>query len=84
MQARQVFLLASPSGRDVQAFFPLSDLYSGMEPAVAETLVTAWRRATTGRTPRHEPHLAENSAHRRPAATGTGRESLPDELARRA
>lgn len=54
-QARQVFLLASPTGRDVQAFFPLADLYSGMEPSVAETLIDAWRAADAPSKPRYEP-----------------------------
>ena len=47
VQARQVFLLASPSGHDVKQFFPLSDLFSGMEASTAETLVAAWRDSTT-------------------------------------
>jgi uncharacterized protein (DUF2336 family) len=84
-QARQVFLLASPLGLDVQAFFPLSDLYAGMEPEVAETLVEAWREAA-GPTPSgHEPHLADNSPLRR---TSTGEAARPirqaDERAKRA
>ena len=83
VQAQQVFLLASPTGRNVQAFFPLSDLYSGMEPALAETVVAAWREATARRTPRHEPHLAENGGHRRPAPE-IRRQDMPDENARRA
>lgn len=83
VQAQQVFLLASPTGRNVQAFFPLSDLYSGMEPALAETVVAAWREATARRTPRHEPHLAENGGHRRPAPE-IRRQDVPDEAARRA
>ena len=43
--ARQVFLMMSPVGRDVARFFPLSDFHSGMEPVVAEALVSQWREA---------------------------------------
>ncbi len=68
-QARQVFLLASPSGRDVQAFFPLSDLYAGMEPGVAETMIEAWRDAGTLKRIGHEQHLAENGDRRRSTAS---------------
>lgn len=72
-QARQVFLLVCPSGRDVQAFFPLSDLYGGMEPAVAETLVSAWRgdEAVPGKADVYQPHLADNSEVRRTAAVAS-------------
>jgi hypothetical protein len=84
-QARQVFLLASPLGRDVAAFFPLSDLYAGMEPEVAETLVEAWREAAAPAASGHEPHLADNSPHRR---SSTGEATRPagqtDERAKRA
>ena len=65
IQARQVFLLASPTGRDVQSFFPLSDLYAGMEHFVAETLVAAWRESLTTQNAGHRPHLADNAEHRR-------------------
>ncbi len=76
MQAQQVFLLASPSGREVQSFFPLSDLYAGMEPDVAETLVGAWREAATIGKTDHEPHLAENGerAARRRLLSRNGRQ----------
>jgi Uncharacterised protein conserved in bacteria (DUF2336) len=86
VQARQVFLLVSPSGRDVQAFFPLSDLYGGMEPAVAETLVAAWRDAALTGNEGHEPHFADNSAVRRPAAPQPARQGVqtPEEDAKRA
>jgi hypothetical protein len=79
IQAQQVFLLASPSGRNVQTFFPLTDLYAGMEPYVAETIVLGWRDATTAREVRHEPHLAENGDRRRPAtaAEATRRAEQP-------
>ncbi len=84
-QARQVFLLASPLGRDVQAFFPLSDLYAGMEPEVAETLVEAWREGAAPAPSGYEPHLAENSTVRRPAASEAARPAAPsDERAKRA
>ncbi|CAN5366167.1 DUF2336 domain-containing protein [soil metagenome] len=87
IQAQQVFLLASPVGRDVQAFFPLTDLFAGMEASTAETLCEAWRLAATERKTRHEPHLAENGDRRR---TGAAIEAarppvaLPQEQARRA
>ena len=84
VQARQVFLLASPSGRDVHGFFPLSDLYAGMEPTVAAALVAAWRDASLGRTPRHEPHLADNGERRGSAPTAAGRPGLPEQQVRRA
>lgn len=64
-QARQVFLLASPTGRDVHTFFPLSDLYSGMEPEVAETLVGAWRESLRRRPAGHQAHFAPNGDRRR-------------------
>jgi hypothetical protein len=84
VQARQVFLLASPSGRDVHGFFPLSDLYAGMEPTVAATLVAAWRDASAGRTPHHEPHLAENGERRSSTPAAAGRPGLPEQHVRRA
>ena len=68
IQARQVFLLASPSGRDVKSFFPLSDLFAGMEPPVAETLIDAWRAATAPGKAKYEPLMAENGDRRRSAA----------------
>jgi uncharacterized protein (DUF2336 family) len=86
VQAQQVFLLASPSGREVQSFFPLSDLYSGMEPTVAETLIEAWRDSATMGKPIYEPHLAENGERRHGAAVETPRQTtqLPDEQSKRA
>ncbi len=67
VQAQQVFLLASPTvGRDVTAFFRLTDLYAGMESVVAETLVEAWQGAAVEPAiPRHEPLFAENGQLRR-------------------
>jgi len=76
VQARQVFLLVSPSGRDVQAFFPLSDLYGGMEPTVAETLVAAWRDAARPGHEGQEPHFGDNSTIRRPAASQPTRQGI--------
>lgn len=84
VQACQVFLLASPSGRDVHGFFPLSDLYAGMEPTVAATLVASWRDASVGRTPHHEPHLAENGERMGSATATAGQPSLPEQQVRRA
>lgn len=45
VQARQVFLLASPAGRDVQTFFPLAEMYSALEVDAAEALIGSWRGA---------------------------------------
>ena len=86
VQAQQVFLLASPSGREVQSFFPLSDLYAGMEPEVAETLIETWRGATAGGKPKYEAHLAENGDRRRSAIAEPSRQptQTPDEQAKRA
>lgn len=66
-QARQVFLLASPSGKDVHAFFPLADLYAGMEVSVAETMIEGWRGSTLA-APRHDA-LVEPPRERRDATT---------------
>ncbi len=65
LQAQQIFLMASPIGRDVQAFFPLTDLYAGMDHSTAETLCEAWRIVTAERKAGHEPYLAENAERRR-------------------
>jgi hypothetical protein len=84
-QARQVFLLASPPGRDVATFFPLSDLYAGMEPEVAETLVEAWREAAAPAPSGHEPHLADNGSPRRPSSGEAARPAEQrDDRAKRA
>ena len=85
-QAQQVFLMASPAGRDVLAFFPLTDLYAGMDHSTAETLCEAWRIVTAERRAGHEPYLAENADRRRgtmgtPARTG---ETDREDQARRA
>jgi hypothetical protein len=77
VQAQQVLLLATPTvGFDVNLFFRLTDLYAGMEKWIAEILVDAWRDNEARPAPRHEPHLAENGARRRPAAA----ERTPDRL----
>jgi len=65
LQAQQVFLMASPVGRDVQAFYPLTDLFAGMDHSTAETLCEAWRIVTAERKAGHEPYLAENADRRR-------------------
>jgi hypothetical protein len=77
VQAQQVFLLASPTGRDVSAFFRLADLYAGMETVVAETLVEAWRGDIQTSPLRHEPLFAENGQLRRPSVTEQSRDRLP-------
>jgi hypothetical protein len=75
VQVQQVFLLASPKvGRDVTAFFRLADLYAGMEPVVAETLIEAWRDGADSAHPRHEPLFAENGRIRRPGVADQPRE----------
>ena len=86
VQAQQVFLLASPSGREVKSFFPLSDLFAGMEPSVAETLIDAWRAATAPGKAKYEPLLAENGDRRRSAAVEAPRQATAkgDEAAKRA
>ena len=69
-----------------QAFFPLSDLYAGMEPAVAETLCEAWRDGASRTASRGTSRiLAENGDRRRggasrsrPARQRRGRPSRPD------
>jgi hypothetical protein len=67
IQAQQVLLLGTPSiGRDVNAFFRLTDIYAGMESWVAEILLDAWRNPAAAQ-PRHEPYFAENTLRRQPA-----------------
>jgi uncharacterized protein (DUF2336 family) len=86
VQARQVFLLASPSGRDVSAFFPLAELYAGMEPEVAETMIEAWRSGSTAVAPRHEA-IVEAPRERHSAQATNVAAPAParkDESARRA
>ncbi len=57
VQAQQVFLLSTPSGRDTAAFFALADLYSGMEATVAETICETWRLTAMGRKVGHVPYV---------------------------
>jgi hypothetical protein len=84
IQAQQVLLLATPViGKDVRAYFRLTDVYAAMESSVAEILVSAWRGdvATHGR--RHAPIFADNGIRRstpaierqrdKPAQPATGR-----------
>ena len=79
IQAQQVFLTASPVGRDVQAFFPLTDLFAGMEYATAETLCEAWRIVTAERKAGHQPYLADNADRRRGTmGTPTRTEQAPE------
>jgi hypothetical protein len=86
IQAQQVFLTASPVGRDVRAFFPLTDLFAGMDHSTAETLCEAWRIVTAERKAGYQPYLAEN-ADRRRGAIGTparGEQAEREDGARRA
>lgn len=86
IQAQQVFLMASPAGSDVQAFFPLADLYAGMDHATAEVLCEAWRIVMAERKAPHEPFMAENGDRRR-GAVGTSahiEEANREERTRRA
>lgn len=86
VQAQQVLLLVAPSGRDVKSFFPLSDLYAGMEPEVAETLVAAWRSAAASAKETYEPHFAPNGERHRPSGVDAARPSIatPQDQAKRA
>lgn len=59
VQAQQVMLLASPVGRDPKAFFLLCDVFAGMEPTVAETLVETWVSGPAAAKPRHQPVFAD-------------------------
>ncbi len=83
-QAQQVFLLASPVGRNVQAFFPLTDLYAGMEQSTAQTLCDAWRLSASVAGPatsRISPRMASAAAA---ARTNRPRRDEGEDLARRA
>ncbi len=86
IQAQQVFLTASPVGRDVQAFFPLTDLYAGMDHSTAETLCEAWRIVTAQRKAGYQPYLAETTERRRGTAATPARteQAARDDQARRA
>ena len=86
IQAQQVFLMASPVGSDVQAFFPLTDLYAGMDHATAQVLCEAWRIVMAERKAAHEPFMAENGDRRRGAADAAARveDANREDRARRA
>jgi hypothetical protein len=77
--ARQILLLANPAvGRVVESFFRLADLHAGIETAVAEILVAAWRGepvrpAAAG----HQPHFAPAEERARPAAAAPQGQSRP-------
>jgi hypothetical protein len=80
VQAQQVLLLGTPSiGRDVNAFFRLTDIYAGMESWVAEILLDAWRNPAPAQ-PRHEPHFAENTLRRQPGVASEKPASERDRL----
>ncbi|HMN84945.1 MAG TPA: DUF2336 domain-containing protein [Bauldia sp.] len=67
VQAQQVFLLATAKiGRDANVFFRLCDVFAGMEPSVAETLVAAWRETGRRSAAKHQPLFM---APARPPAT---------------
>lgn len=83
-QARQVFLLASPSGKSISRFFPLADLYAGMEATLAETFIAAWRDALQKAPAGHEPHLAEGRLARRQAIEPATQQTDAIHQARRA
>jgi len=77
-QAQQVFLLVAPAGRDTATFFPLADLYAGMEASVAETICELWRSAGVGRASGHAPYLADDNAERRRASEAPGQRIAPE------
>jgi uncharacterized protein (DUF2336 family) len=77
VQAQQVFLLATPAGRDTARFFPLADLYAGMEASTAEAICDQWRAAAEMRSVRHEPFLADDAGGRRDAAAETHSQRTP-------
>jgi len=65
--AQQVFLLMSPVGRDVKRFFPLAELYSGLAPHVADTLVAHWRGELPGTGTTWSDEAANTAEERRSA-----------------
>jgi len=81
-QAQQVFLLASPVGRNVQTFFPLTDLFAGMDRSTAWTLCDAWRLVKEDRKAGYEPFLAENGERRRGAAASQQQPARDSETGR--
>jgi hypothetical protein len=76
VQAQQVLLLATPAiGKDVLAYFRLTDIYAAMESSVAEILVSAWRGDAAMRGSRHAPIFADNGNRRGiPGASETVRD----------
>jgi hypothetical protein len=76
IQAQQVFLLATPSGQDTSLFFPLADLYAGMEASVAETMADSWRANASGQRATYVPYVA-GEAQSRAAATQATRVTPP-------
>ncbi len=80
VQAQQVMLLVSPVGRDPTGFFKVCDVFAGMEPTVAETLVEAWRIGGS-LAARHQPLFADTQDRGRGGADA-GRPRQP--LAKRA
>ncbi len=70
-QAQQVFLLTTPAGRDTATFFPLADVYAGMEVGVAETICDLWRAYGSARPAGHQPYVAADDERRRSAASET-------------
>ena len=78
VQAQQVFLLAaSKVGRDVDAFFRLCDLYTALDPVVAETLAGAW---SSGRGQPSAHHRSLFASQRRAASGSTVGEAARDRL----
>lgn len=78
VQAQQVFLLASPSGRDIEAFFAIAGLYSCMVPDVAEAMVAEWREAlrpNSAQGPNVEERRTLPPDHTRAAEGGDGRQA---------
>ncbi len=60
MDARTLLLLANPAiGESVDAFRHAADLFTGLDPAVAESFVAAWRPKAARAEPRHQPAFAD-------------------------
>ena len=83
---QQVILMMSPVGRDVTRFFPLADFYSGLEPVVAEALVSQWRGSDADTATNDQ--ITPNAASRRRDRARDQKHAAPDphriEQARRA
>jgi uncharacterized protein (DUF2336 family) len=71
VQAQQVFLLMSPSGRDTNLFFPLADLYAGMEASIAEAICETWRATAAGHKSGYESYVAGEDTSRTGAVQQT-------------